>query len=38
MGATMARLASMSGPRGEVRLNSEKRWLKVRSKNKKACG
>jgi hypothetical protein len=38
MGATMARLASVSGPRGEVRVNSEKRWLKMRSKNKKACG
>ena len=25
MGATMARLAKLSGPRGEVRVNSEKR-------------
>jgi hypothetical protein len=24
------------GPRGEVRVNSEKRWLKMRSKNKKS--
>jgi hypothetical protein len=30
-------LASVRGPRGEVRVNSEKRWLKVDSRNKKAC-
>jgi hypothetical protein len=34
MGATMARLAKVSGPLGEVRVNSEKRWLKGTPKTK----
>jgi hypothetical protein len=34
MGATMARLAKLSGPLGEVRVNSEKRWLKGTPKTK----
>ena len=35
MGATMARFAKVIGPRGEVRVNSEKRWLTETPKTKK---
>lgn len=34
MGATTPRLAKVKGPRGEVRVNSEKRWLKGTPKTK----
>jgi len=34
MGATTPRLAKVKGPRGEVRVNSEKRWLKRTPKTK----
>jgi hypothetical protein len=37
MGATTVRLASVNGPRGEVRVNSENKWLTENSRNKKAC-
>lgn len=38
MGATMARLTKVSGPRGEVRVNSEKRWLKGAPETKMPAG
>jgi hypothetical protein len=38
MGATTPRLAKVRGPRGEVRVNSEKRWLKGTPKTKMPAG
>lgn len=38
MGATTPRFAKVRGPRGDVRVNSEKRWLKGTPKTKMPAG